>query len=403
MIRLLFAMAWTLLTFCKLFILGTLQYIRASSAEENSPLQVEIKNVTVKASSLSIAWNCNITEEMKKKNYYAQLKNKESRSFPMSLNIQNCSTEFFIHDLKGLTLHEGVYVKITANNKEAENTTWTAFYPEGENQTSAENVSCILYVSLVNCSWDFGKKAPNDTVYSLWLYQDKQTGVECQDYKTNLSTRQMQCSFKAPDIESKSRSYLLVEGSSNTTSILFYGQWIFLAIKEILNPPRNIQVNVSTHGVQMKWQNPETLENDPAECFSYQISLKEDKMQGKNYSVHQDLHYTSNEFSSSQHFELKMRAIRDKICCLTEWSTWSEPFKFDPPAISTVIAVTGLIYVCHRFQVLTKVFPPVPTPVIKLQSLEQDELKELQEKLHSGSEKQPDNEENIKICEIDNS
>ncbi|OCT94103.1 hypothetical protein XELAEV_18011768mg [Xenopus laevis] len=159
-------MAWMLLVLCNLFILCTLQYIRAITAEEISPLHVKIKNVTVKPASLSITWYCNITEKMKNYTYNMIIKDYKQK-FP--LNIQNCSTEFFIHQHKRLTLHQGVSIKITANGTETEHDTWTTFYPEGEKQTSAKNVSCFVHVSAVNCSWNFSEKAPNDTIYSLWL------------------------------------------------------------------------------------------------------------------------------------------------------------------------------------------------------------------------------------------
>uniref|UniRef100_A0A803JRR2 Granulocyte-macrophage colony-stimulating factor receptor subunit alpha n=1 Tax=Xenopus tropicalis TaxID=8364 RepID=A0A803JRR2_XENTR len=284
----------------------------------------------------------------------------------------------------------------------------------GENQTSAENVGCSLYHdSVVNCSWDFGKKAPKDTIYSLRLYQSN-TWEECQDYKTDLAARQMHCSFKVLKIQYKQRAYLVVEGSSNTTPILFYDQWINLCENEILMPPRNILINASTHGVEIKWEKPETHTYYSDHCFKYEITLKEEKMQDKTYNVDKKLHFTVHEFTSNQQFQLKVRAKRNFGCSDTKWSTWSETSKFVPSAgplththlfillaIGTVIAVTALIYVCHRFQVLKKVFPPIPAPVIKLQSLDQDELKELQENLTSASEKLPDNED-IKICEIDN-
>ncbi|XP_041437682.1 interleukin-5 receptor subunit alpha-like [Xenopus laevis] len=189
-----------------------------------------------------------------------------------------------------------------------------------------------------------------------------------------------------------------------------------ITAEEILNPPRNIQVNVSTDKVAIKWEKPETHKEDAAYCFSYEIDLKGDKIQDKNITVHEYLNYTSEEFTSSQPFELKMRAKMSHYCRKTQLSAWSKTFKFDPPvsrrltkvhmfvllAISTVIIVSSLICVCHRFQLLKKVFPPVPAPIIKLQCLEQDELKELQENLKSGYEKLPDNEEDFKICEVEN-
>ncbi|XP_017946957.2 granulocyte-macrophage colony-stimulating factor receptor subunit alpha isoform X2 [Xenopus tropicalis] len=399
-------MAWTL------FILCTLQYMRTITAQEVSPLHVKIKNGTVKPAYISITWDCNITEEMKNYKYSAVIKDKKT-FFPHDIDINNCSTEFLIGDFVFLNLHEGVSVKIKANNKETENIKWTTFYPEGENQTSAENVGCIVHGTVVNCLWDFGKKAPKDTIYSLWLYQSH-TWEECQDYKTDLAARQMHCSFKVLRIQYKLPAYLFVEGSSNTTSILFYDQWITLSENEILMPPRNILINASTHGVEIKWEKPETHTYYSDHCFKYEITLKEEKMQDKTYNVDKKLHFTVHEFTSNQQFQLKVRAKRNFGCSDTKWSTWSETSKFVPSAgplththlfillaIGTVIAVTALIYVCHRFQVLKKVFPPIPAPVIKLQSLDQDELKELQENLTSASEKLPDNED-IKICEIDN-
>uniref|UniRef100_A0A803KDI7 Granulocyte-macrophage colony-stimulating factor receptor subunit alpha n=1 Tax=Xenopus tropicalis TaxID=8364 RepID=A0A803KDI7_XENTR len=407
-------MAWTLIIFCKLFILCTLQYMRTITAQEVSPLHVKIKNGTVKPAYISITWDCNITEEMKNYKYCATIKEKDA-ALEQPIDINNCSAEFFIGNFGvALNLHEGVSVKIKANNDEAENIKWTTFYPEGENQTSAENVGCSLYHdSVVNCSWDFGKKAPKDTIYSLRLYQSN-TWEECQDYKTDLAARQMHCSFKVLKIQYKQRAYLVVEGSSNTTPILFYDQWINLCENEILMPPRNIHINASTHGVEIKWEKPEKQTHHPDHCFKYEITLKEEKMQDKTYNVDMKLHFTVHEFTSNQQFQLKVRAKRDFGCSDTKWSKWSETSKFVPSAgplththlfillaIGTVIAVTALIYVCHRFQVLKKVFPPIPAPVIKLQSLDQDELKELQENLTSASEKLPDNED-IKICEIDN-
>ncbi|XP_075450375.1 interleukin-5 receptor subunit alpha-like isoform X2 [Ascaphus truei] len=315
-------------------------------------------------------WDCNITEEMQKYEYYIKIHHNLNQ-----LKLEKCFSEIKTNYLRR-ELHNGVSVDIVTKRSKTVNNTWKkkTFFHEGQNGTSVENLSCVAYnVSYMNCSWDVGKKAPEDTQYSLSLIQEDNTET-CQDYRMDSLGRQIECFFKCLKISFLDRIYILVTGSSNVTHIRFTDKWLTPAEHEILNSPRNIQIYSSLHDLIITWEKPNTSHPYPSYCYKYEINLKS-KGNEQNYTTEKLENYTITEFNLNRKYTLRVRAMRFESCHSNlNWSAWSEPLVFGNSAsfteihyfilatIGMVIFIAVLIFLCHRYSVLNILFHPIPQP-----------------------------------------
>uniref|UniRef100_A0A8C0JF93 Type I cytokine receptor cytokine-binding domain-containing protein n=1 Tax=Chelonoidis abingdonii TaxID=106734 RepID=A0A8C0JF93_CHEAB len=150
------------------------------------------------------------------------------------------------------------------------------------NGTSVENFSCVIYnISFMNCTWEVGRNAPEDTRYFLfWQYSKEEDEQECPHYIGDATGRHIACSFQ--DVKNiKNTVYFLVNGSSNESEIQFYDEYINLYEIEKLTPPLNITVSCSEDRaecrVRWKWPQISHLEGNGDGCFEYQIDIRNKK------------------------------------------------------------------------------------------------------------------------------
>ncbi|NXJ63488.1 CSF2R factor, partial [Rostratula benghalensis] len=146
----------------------------------------------------------------------------------------------------------------------------------GVNGSAIENFSCVIYnVSLMNCTWQAGIDAPEDTQYFLyWQYSRYDDAVECELYIKDENGRNMGCRFKNVSTKPEN-AYFLVNGSSKESQIQFYDTYIQLYEIEILTPPLNVTVNCTRDSsCIITWQPPLTRHMKNRKCFEYEIRIK---------------------------------------------------------------------------------------------------------------------------------
>ncbi|KFZ51312.1 Granulocyte-macrophage colony-stimulating factor receptor subunit alpha, partial [Podiceps cristatus] len=150
----------------------------------------------------------------------------------------------------------------------------------GMNGTAIENFSCVIYnISLMNCTWQAGRDAPQDTQYFLFWQNSRYDGMmECKLYLKDENGRNTGCRFQNVTIKTEEThtAYFLVNGSSKDSLIQFYDEYIKLYKIEILTPPLNVTVNCTgdSVGCTITWQQPLTSHVEKVTCLQYEISIQ---------------------------------------------------------------------------------------------------------------------------------
>ncbi|KFP76027.1 Granulocyte-macrophage colony-stimulating factor receptor subunit alpha, partial [Acanthisitta chloris] len=147
----------------------------------------------------------------------------------------------------------------------------------GINGSAIEHFSCVIYnISLMNCTWQAGRKAPADTQYFLyWQNSREDKEMECELYIKDENGRNMGCRFQNVRIEIE-KAYFLVNGSSKDFLIQFHDEYIDLYKIEKLMPPSNITVKCDEikNDCIIKWQRPQISHSNNDKCFKYEINIK---------------------------------------------------------------------------------------------------------------------------------
>ncbi|NXG54051.1 CSF2R factor, partial [Psilopogon haemacephalus] len=90
----------------------------------------------------------------------------------------------------------------------------------GMNGSAIENFSCVIYnISFMNCTWQAGRGAPEDTQYFLyWKNLRDDDVMECELYIQDENGRNTGCRFHNVSIETE-KAYFMVNGSSKDSLI----------------------------------------------------------------------------------------------------------------------------------------------------------------------------------------
>ncbi|XP_056416159.1 granulocyte-macrophage colony-stimulating factor receptor subunit alpha-like [Hyla sarda] len=380
---------------CVWFPLETVCNEGKTTKERMAVLPLQDFNINVSPGIINITWNCNITKLMKNISCNNVVFENE---YHTKLNVSMCSLVYEVYSYMEFILHKGVSVQLCKENDNSMNmdTNVYTYFPDGKNNTAAENFSCVIYsVYIMNCSWTVGKEAPEDTQYTLVLRQKRKNRYEtCQDYRIDSFGRQVGCVLKRPNIYFKSKVYVEVLGLSNQTTIQFYDEVLFPNHHAILDPPRNITVAYNSDELEIKWQKPETYDNMGDQCFSYNININDKE---KIYLTEENV-YKTTKFYPNEKVNVTMRVKWFEYCSNNDkWSAWSEPkiigynsTQLTPHhilivlGVGTAIILIVLIILCYRFRIWKKLFPQVPKPSMKLF----EEVEEKEKAMQKDSETQ---------------
>uniref|UniRef100_A0A8C5LZI4 Type I cytokine receptor cytokine-binding domain-containing protein n=1 Tax=Leptobrachium leishanense TaxID=445787 RepID=A0A8C5LZI4_9ANUR len=248
--------------------------------------------------------------------------------------------------------------------------------PEGLNGTAAENVSVSLSFDFnisMTFLWNYGKNAPDDTVYKVFL---RQTNGErtCEIYRYK-QRRMAKCIIPNLNIRVSEQTCIIIEGSSKE-KIQMLVRCVKPSEKENISPPSNIRLNFTQKDMLINWIKPSMVSDPGDHCFTYMIKLDENES-----GLLSEYSYTVPKDSLKEDSKLKIRAIGKEMCGLqNEWSKWSESIpcgtgyvneKRDKeliPAIaagSVLLAIIVLVLLwCKWLQ--EKILPPIPKPKLHI-------------------------------------
>ncbi|KAM6382053.1 granulocyte-macrophage colony-stimulating factor receptor subunit alpha-like isoform 2-T2 [Alca torda] len=293
--------------------------------------------------------------------YKCTIKDKNMDSVSKKVNSSSC--RFPVEQY--IALHEGVFFTIEVPNTNISKS--CTFIPGGMNGSAIENFSCVIYnISLMNCTWQAGRDAPEDTQYFLyWQYSRYDDAMECELYIKDENDRNMGCRFQNVTIQTAVDAYFLVNGSSNESLIQFYDKYIKLYEIEILTAPLNVTVNCirDSAGCIIKWQQPLTSYWKEGKCFEYEIRIQNKdnpKEENKDPPVRvRNNTYKFENYNKKKKYILKIRA-RGKNCLISsDWGEWSEPIEFALGTISVMLLPYCLF---KRYCSFKSIFSPIPQP-----------------------------------------
>ncbi|XP_053562401.1 granulocyte-macrophage colony-stimulating factor receptor subunit alpha [Bombina bombina] len=364
---------------CAFLVWMTVPFYLISAYEEYFYL-LRPKNLTVTMvnRTLLLSWNCNIPKEILSNTSFKIFEkdyeswNKESL-YKVDSNIRQQNLPLQLEaDLKVMTV---------LNGRENDNMSEViSFKDQGLNGTKAENLSCKLQNITMSCTWAFGKNAPEDTVYSLYLQQDDEE-IKCQNSAINKN-RRVECIFQNLKIKYFEDARFIIEGTSKEKIQLFID--IFSPAKaELFNPP--LITNYSTQTIiDLKWRQPYTVYNAAKTCFEYEIQINTTKL--KSYTVNGWNELNISRPSSKEKCLINIRARGIDSCTMsTQWGQWSNTVSCDKDVEESMVTevmlfsfvATGIIAVmvillllCIRFKILSILFPSIPQPKQKFRNID---------------------------------
>ncbi|TFK07487.1 peroxisomal membrane protein 11B [Platysternon megacephalum] len=356
-------------------------FLYSESKSSSSP----IANLTLDPGKLKLTWDSSVTFP----EYTCSM--HVGQRF-IGKKVYNKTCMFNINNAK--PIHKGALFRVKAMYNHTSYSAEGRFIPQGMNGTSVENFSCVIYnISFMNCTWEAGRNAPEDTQYFLFLqYSKEEDEQECPHYIRDALGRHIACSFQ--DVKDISNTvYFLVNGSSNESEIQFYDEYIELYKIEKLTPPLNITVNCSEDRAEciVRWKRPQLshVEGTADQCFEYQIDI-----QNKKTNVGQTS-YTFQNYNVEKKYTLQIRAKGDTCLISQNWGEWSEPIEFGKDgnpddavltyktvllliALGTILVALVIFFLCKRYCSLKKLFSPIPQPKNKFDELFQISDKNIQ-------------------------
>ncbi|XP_031814926.1 interleukin-3 receptor subunit alpha isoform X2 [Sarcophilus harrisii] len=244
----------------------------------------------------------------------------------------------------------------------------------GEEGTTKENVSCEIHdANFMDCKWTV-RKTPGDIHYQFFYSQSPRTfvGRECRNYKTESEGRHVRCHFdNLSEFPNPYPYHFLVTGTSNGREVQCTDDNISLWDIEIFKPP-NVTIYCKDLNCSLQWQTPKTIQLEKKN-FDYQLQIQ--KIDDKNRSpvvLNIDKITRYNYKINYGKYTVKIRT--KKKYGNKNWSTWSETQEFGhevhkdnllPVLMVLLPGITFIIvlivgYLCKRYYVIQKIFPPIP-------------------------------------------
>ncbi|OCT85731.1 hypothetical protein XELAEV_18023902mg [Xenopus laevis] len=254
----------------------------------------------------------------------------------------------------------------------------------GAEGTAVTDLAChiktdeFLKTSLT-CSWTAGINAPVDIQYYLY-YSYKDTSKKCFDKSQGEIS--IGCQFPLQQFSTDLSGRFLVHVNGSSKSLKIQGiQHVYMAEHlEIINPPRNVSLS-EREGIQiLSWDKPYALF---PHYFVYEVIIWNLKTGTNKTQIVKKTELENGPLQPPwKNHMIKVRAIRKTI--LTDkqlYSNWTEPLHIENTfedkiniyiiagfASLTVTALV-LIYMCLKFHLFKKIFPPIPKPKEALKEL----------------------------------
>ncbi|XP_043852638.1 interleukin-3 receptor subunit alpha [Dromiciops gliroides] len=240
----------------------------------------------------------------------------------------------------------------------------------GKEGTTKENLSCQVHdANFMDCKWTV-RETPGDLQYQFFYSKSANAFVdsECPKYKTDSEGRHVGCHFSNLSVFNDSIPYhFLVNGTSNGREVQCNDEYISLNSIEIFKPP-NITINNTAPNCIIQWQKPKSLFNSEFE-YELQIQKVSDKTILEMNSIKGKTKIDCRNIDGRHTVKIRTKKLYDEY-----WSEWSEPQKLGdevrndnllsvlmlPLLGIAFIMLLVLGYLCKRYYVIQKIFPPVP-------------------------------------------
>ncbi|XP_074839415.1 granulocyte-macrophage colony-stimulating factor receptor subunit alpha-like isoform X2 [Carettochelys insculpta] len=323
-----------------------------------------IANLTFNHRKLELTWDSSIAGLT----YSCSMRNSEDF---LEFDVNDTKCIFSVRE--AFPIHTGALFGVKGTYNYTPYSADLTFIPQGMNGTSVENFSCVIYnMSFMNCTWNAGRDAPEDTQYFLFLqYTREEDALPCPHYIRDALGRHIACSFQNVTVV-KHNIYFLVNGSSKESEIQFYDKYIKLYDIEKLPPPLNTTVNCSEDQLKcrIQWKSPQLSHSDGNidHCFEYQIDIQNKKTNANPNENSNELrtvqvpHFTFENYHVKNMYTLRIRAKGHGCQISKNWGEWSEPIEFGNPddavlmdtiillliALGTILLALSVFFLCKR-------------------------------------------------------
>ncbi|XP_072470613.1 interleukin-3 receptor subunit alpha-like isoform X2 [Notamacropus eugenii] len=348
-----------LITFVWFSMLLTLTYSQRPTQEvSDSP----IKNITFDMKTMLLRWT-NV-ENVKDISCSVKVRSEFKYGRKATNNNSMCELKGYNNWCQGVDIE----IKGFAGKRFSE----TLLLPQrGEEGTTNEIVSCQVHdANLMDCKWTV-RETPRNIQYQFFYSQNPRTYAdrECPEYKRNSEGRHDGCHFNnLTEFTSNEPYHFLVIGTSRGEEVQCNDDYISLNKIEIFEPPV-ININCTEKLCYMEWQIPKRRELWDTD-FEYELIIQKvtDDTVLESIAPLSITNYAYKTTNGKRTVKIRTRNLTSK-----NWSEWSKPQEFGhedarkdiPPPVLSLFGIVCIMliimgYLCKRYNVIQKIFPPVP-------------------------------------------
>nr|XP_023691879.1 interleukin-5 receptor subunit alpha-like isoform X3 [Paramormyrops kingsleyae] len=249
--------------------------------------------------------------------------------------------------------------------------------PRGLHRFLVKNVSCIVYnTHHLNCSLAV-ENVSKDAQYALTVHQGDSL-LSCDSFMNN-EARVVKCNGKIDHMPDFS-----IKINVTVANFRYVHCQDFEKVQiEKLNPPHNVNASFISGNLYIEWD----LKTDVKKliCFNFQLQIK-----SRIEDVLRQMNHTIPNIDQTQSYKIQIRVTKTDSCRRNDiWSDWSEPVVVNPlkkPDALNVLMICGIslgipmfllavLLLFRQPRLFNKLFPPVPSPSVKIQELlEKDDV-----------------------------
>lgn len=274
-------------------------------------------------------------------------------------------------------LHRGATLTVNATSEGQDFSHQLAFSNPGKEGSGAQDLSCIIYnVRLMNCSWTRGPAAPADVQYQLYSWTSLHGNVsECSHYVLDSAGTRVGCHFdELGEGHTTDDYFFLVNGTSSDSDIQFLDSpSVNGPSLEKYNPPANVTVQDNVSHFVIRWDAPAMRYSLSNSVLRYALDIQKMGSFSKREPVFLSRQY-KNKYRLPRADVTGEHTVRMRVqhVLFQIWSEWSSTHHFGVPEENFLVVLIGLVvgatvlfgmalmFLCKRFSLKKKLFPPIP-------------------------------------------
>lgn len=274
-------------------------------------------------------------------------------------------------------LHRGATLTVNATSEGQDFWHQLAFSNPGKEGSGAQDLSCIIYnVRLMNCSWTRGPAAPADVQYQLYSWTSLHGNVsECSHYVLDSAGTRVGCHFdELGEGHTTDDYFFLVNGTSSDSDIQFLDSpSVNGPSLEKYNPPANVTVQDNVSHFVIRWDAPAMRYSLSNSVLRYALDIQKMGSFSKREPVFLSRQY-KNKYRLPRADVTGEHTVRMRVqhVLFQIWSEWSSTHHFGVPEENFLVVLIGLVvgatvlfgmalmFLCKRFSLKKKLFPPIP-------------------------------------------